>query len=197
MHINMQIELNVMDQFIVIFLVLLLAKMIHQTSFFWQIHEQVVTPQIFYVFDTMSDFSIIIFNGIAFIIDISIKITLISSCSQTLTIIIDEFLTKINKFGCICNNNSEKSSTNGRKFLQYKNNYNYDSVNEIHRNLHPIDPTRVERKENYGNSYDCNNFIVVHYITPPTVSIKTLFWDIDQDCEKMHCIQKEQEFQQQ
>ena len=48
MHINMQIELNVMDQFIVIFLVLLLAKMIHQTSFFWQIHEQVVTSQIFY-----------------------------------------------------------------------------------------------------------------------------------------------------
>ena len=84
----MQFKLNIMDRFIVILLVLSFVKMIHQALFFLQVHEQIVTPQRFFMFLVQcQNFSIFVFNGITLIFDISIKIGLLVSFIETSTII--------------------------------------------------------------------------------------------------------------
>ena len=102
-----------------------------------------------------------------FTIDILIEPTLISSCLNAFTIIIDGFdlnIAKINENGCICSSKSEIIIANRRNFLKYKTNYNYNNVIAIYHNLDAIDLIRVEIKENNGKQFDC------HPLSLPTIN---------------------------
>ena len=141
-----------MDRFFYILLVLLFVNMV-------QDHEQVViSSRIFTVMIQCANFPLPIFNGITLVIVILIKITANSSLLHALTIIIDRFklnIAKTNKFRYICNINSEATIAKERKFPKYKNNYNCDTINDIHHSVDPNFPIRVAIK---GNNEMNNDF---------------------------------------
>lgn len=137
--------------FIHILLVLFFAKMTHQKLFCVQIHEQVDSPQTFFMFlGQCQNFTTMTFNGIAFMIDILIKITLILSFLDAFTSIVNGFelnLAKINEDGCICDSD-EVTIGYERKFPIHKNNnYNYNNVNGIQHNLDSNDSIKAGIKD--------------------------------------------------
>ena len=115
-----------------------------------QSHERLLIPQTFFTFVLQcKEFSILTFSETVCIIDILITMAFMLSFVKTLTTTIDGFKlnsAKVRKFRCICNTNNEIpiGILIERKFLRYKNDYNYDNANGIYCNLYSMDPTGVE-----------------------------------------------------
>ena len=184
-------------------LLALFLKMVHQLLLV-QAHEQVpvVTPQTLVAFVVQfQTFSMLIFNGMAFIIDILIEIPLISSFLDACIIIFCVFgsnKAKINENGCICNSNTEIIIANERKFSTYKTNYNYNNGNDIRYDLDPIAPIEVGIEGNSVKQLNWDSLLLQYlmYQTGTKGLIETVFrmWISIKNgyyCGKIHCAQKE------